>query len=64
MSFLVPCACLQELNAAPVVPEGFPCWQPVMDGWGSKMVAATEVGVQVHGVHVYAFKLQRCIPLQ
>ena len=44
-------ACLQELNAAPVVPEGFSSWQPVMDGWGTKMVAATEVSLhsRVHG---------------
>ncbi|CAI5953144.1 unnamed protein product [Closterium sp. NIES-65] len=33
----------QELNASPVVPEGFPQWASVMDGWGCKMTAAVEV---------------------
>ncbi|CAI5506967.1 unnamed protein product [Closterium sp. Naga37s-1] len=32
----------QELNASPVVPEGFPQWASVMDGWGCKMTAAVE----------------------
>ncbi|CAI5484669.1 unnamed protein product [Closterium sp. Yama58-4] len=32
----------QELNASPVVPEGFPQWAAVMDGWGGKMTAAVE----------------------
>ncbi|CAI5492276.1 unnamed protein product [Closterium sp. Naga37s-1] len=32
----------QELNASPVVPEGFPQWASVLDGWGCKMTAAVE----------------------
>eukprot|EP00854_Cymbomonas_tetramitiformis_P006253 gene6253-7499_t len=32
-----------ELNSPPVVPKTFPEWQEVMDGWGSKMIAAVEV---------------------
>ncbi|XP_024525722.1 uncharacterized protein LOC9659660 isoform X1 [Selaginella moellendorffii] len=33
----------KEFNADPVVPEGFPDWIEVMDGWGRKMIAAVEV---------------------
>lgn len=29
-----------ELNAAPVIPKAFPEWQPVMDGWGARMLEA------------------------
>ena len=35
---------VQELNAEPVIPEGFPDWVDIMNGWGSKMIAAVEVG--------------------
>lgn len=33
----------QELNAEPVIPESFPEWVDVMNGWGHKMIAAVEV---------------------
>ncbi|EXB93783.1 hypothetical protein L484_010922 [Morus notabilis] len=32
----------KELNAEPVVPEGFPEWKDTMDSWGYKMIAAIE----------------------
>ena len=38
------CWYLQELNAESVIPEGFPDWVETMNGWGSKMIAAVEVG--------------------
>eukprot|EP00775_Hariotina_reticulata_P010695 gene10695-10852_t len=31
-----------ELNADPVIPRGLPSWPMVMDGWGSKLVAAVD----------------------
>lgn len=34
---------VQELNAEPVIPESFPEWVDVMNGWGHKMIAAVEV---------------------
>lgn len=40
----------KELNASPVVPEGFPDWSAVMDNWGTKMVAAVEVVSQMLAV--------------
>ncbi|XP_050284010.1 uncharacterized protein LOC126724005 isoform X2 [Quercus robur] len=33
----------KELNADPVIPEGFPGWVETMNSWGYKMMAATEV---------------------
>ncbi|KAK9842098.1 hypothetical protein WJX81_008332 [Elliptochloris bilobata] len=36
-----------ELNADPVVPRGFPEWTEVMDGWGSKMLAAVETAAEM-----------------
>ncbi|CAM9649512.1 unnamed protein product, partial [Sphacelaria rigidula] len=33
----------QQLNAPPVVPEGFEGWSDVMDTWGNKMIGALEV---------------------
>ncbi|KAI8463964.1 MAG: hypothetical protein J3K34DRAFT_442084 [Monoraphidium minutum] len=32
-----------ELNAEPVVPEGFPNWAGVMDAWGFRMVSAVDL---------------------
>mmetsp|Transcript_65761 Transcript_65761/g.208142 ORF Transcript_65761/g.208142 Transcript_65761/m.208142 type:complete len:297 (+) Transcript_65761:421-1311(+) len=32
-----------ELNSEPVVPQGFPEWSQVMDGWGRKMMDAVQV---------------------
>lgn len=37
------CLCYQELNSEPVVPEGFPEWVELMNGWGHKMISAVEV---------------------
>jgi hypothetical protein len=36
----------EELNAPPVVPEGFPMWATVLDTWGSKMIAALRVSTR------------------
>lgn len=33
---------VQELNAEPVIPEGFPEWKDTMDAWGVKMISAIE----------------------
>ncbi|KAJ6829117.1 uncharacterized protein M6B38_359925 [Iris pallida] len=33
----------KELNAEPVIPEGFPEWKETMDLWGYKMISAIEV---------------------
>eukprot|EP00252_Welwitschia_mirabilis_P024253 TRINITY_DN7130_c0_g1_i3.p1 TRINITY_DN7130_c0_g1~~TRINITY_DN7130_c0_g1_i3.p1 ORF type:complete len:391 (+),score=62.12 TRINITY_DN7130_c0_g1_i3:157-1173(+) len=33
----------KELNADPVIPEGFTEWEDTMNGWGSKMISAVEV---------------------
>lgn len=41
--FLFCFVLLQELNAEPVVPEGFPEWKETMDSWGYKMISAIEV---------------------
>lgn len=35
---------MQELNAEPVIPDGFPEWKETMDSWGYKMISAIEVG--------------------
>lgn len=32
----------QELNAEPVIPDGFPEWKETMDSWGYKMISAIE----------------------
>lgn len=49
----------QELNAEPVVPEGFPDWVDIMNGWGSKMISAVEVVAEMaavgFGLHQGAF---------
>jgi len=43
----------QELNAEPVIPENFPGWVDVMNGWGHKMIAAVEVCFFSHSDMVY-----------
>jgi hypothetical protein len=49
---------LQELNAESVIPEGFPEWAETMNSWGSKMIAAVEVGfLSTQNSHT------RCFPL-
>ena len=45
---LLRCRCHQstkyeELNAPPVIPEGFPQWTDVLNTWGSKMIATLNV---------------------
>lgn len=40
----------KELNAEPVVPEGFPEWVDIMNGWGSKMIAAVEVVAEMAAI--------------
>ncbi|MCO5601547.1 hypothetical protein L7F22_055670 [Adiantum nelumboides] len=40
----------KELNAEPVIPEGFPDWVDVMNGWGSKMIAAVEVVAEMAAI--------------
>eukprot|EP00850_Spirogloea_muscicola_P000445 SM000002S05525 [mRNA] locus=s2:598392:600662:+ [translate_table: standard] len=49
-------AVLQELNAEPVVPDGFPDWEVVMDTWGAKMIAAVEAVAEMAAL---GFGLQR-----
>eukprot|EP00850_Spirogloea_muscicola_P012987 SM000086S23039 [mRNA] locus=s86:260434:262793:- [translate_table: standard] len=46
----------QELNAEPVVPDGFPDWEVVMDTWGAKMIAAVEAVAEMAAL---GFGLQR-----
>ena len=43
----------QELNAEPVIPEGFPEWEDVMNSWGHKMIAAVEVHVILYRLGIY-----------
>ncbi|KAJ7545085.1 hypothetical protein O6H91_09G106800 [Diphasiastrum complanatum] len=49
----------KELNAEPVVPDGFPDWIEVMNGWGTKMIAAVEVVAEMaaigFGIPQFAF---------
>ncbi|XP_030961970.1 uncharacterized protein LOC115983440 [Quercus lobata] len=40
----------QELNAEPVIPEGFPDWKDCMDSWGYKMIAAIEVVAEMAAI--------------
>eukprot|EP00249_Psilotum_nudum_P007867 c20879_g1_i1 orf=155-1282(+) len=42
----------KELNAEPVVPDGFPDWVDVMNGWGCKMIAAVEVVAEMLAIGV------------
>ncbi|KAJ3694661.1 hypothetical protein LUZ60_000038 [Juncus effusus] len=46
----------KELNAEPVIPEGFPEWKETMDFWGSKMISAIEVVAEMAAV---GFGLQK-----
>ncbi|EIE25459.1 Clavaminate synthase-like protein [Coccomyxa subellipsoidea C-169] len=36
-----------ELNAEPVIPQGFPEWREVMDDWGTKMLATVSTVAEV-----------------
>ncbi|KAF7142083.1 hypothetical protein RHSIM_Rhsim06G0016300 [Rhododendron simsii] len=40
----------QELNAEPVIPEGFPEWKETMDSWGYKMISAIEAVAQMAAI--------------
>ncbi|PKA60358.1 hypothetical protein AXF42_Ash008417 [Apostasia shenzhenica] len=40
----------KELNAEPVIPQGFPEWAEIMDSWGSKMTAAVEVVAEMAAI--------------
>ncbi|XP_021735820.1 uncharacterized protein LOC110702420 [Chenopodium quinoa] len=40
----------KELNAEPVIPEGFPEWKETMDSWGLKMISAIEVVAEMAAI--------------
>jgi len=40
----------QELNSEPVVPEGFPEWVEIMNGWGNKMISAVEIVAEMAAI--------------
>ncbi|XP_028126288.1 uncharacterized protein LOC114323031 [Camellia sinensis] len=40
----------QELNAEPVIPEGFPEWKDTMDSWGYKMISAIEAVAEMAAI--------------
>ncbi|XP_010695389.2 uncharacterized protein LOC104908034 [Beta vulgaris subsp. vulgaris] len=40
----------KELNAEPVIPEGFPEWKDTMDSWGLKMISAIEVVAEMAAI--------------
>ncbi|XP_050386093.1 uncharacterized protein LOC126802494 [Argentina anserina] len=40
----------QELNADPVVPEGFPEWRETMDSWGCKMISALQAVAEMAAI--------------
>ncbi|KAM6563138.1 hypothetical protein CsatB_023136 [Cannabis sativa] len=40
----------KELNAEPVIPEGFPKWKDTMDSWGYKMISAIEVVAEMAAI--------------
>ncbi|GMN55289.1 hypothetical protein TIFTF001_024416 [Ficus carica] len=40
----------KELNAEPVIPEGFPEWKDTMDSWGYKMISAIEVVAEMAAI--------------
>ncbi|KAK9910006.1 hypothetical protein M0R45_033983 [Rubus argutus] len=40
----------QELNAEPVVPDGFPEWKDTMDSWGYKMISALEAVAEMAAI--------------
>ncbi|CAO2815922.1 unnamed protein product [Amaranthus hypochondriacus] len=42
--------CFKELNAEPVIPEGFPEWKDTMDSWGFKMISAIEVVAEMAAI--------------
>ncbi|PON52822.1 Non-heme dioxygenase N-terminal domain containing protein [Parasponia andersonii] len=40
----------KELNAEPVIPEGFHEWKDTMDSWGHKMISAIEVVAEMAAI--------------
>lgn len=40
----------KELNAEPVIPEGFPEWKDTMDSWGYKMISAVEAVAEMAAI--------------
>jgi len=48
---------LQELNAEPVIPEGFPEWKETMDSWGYKMIAAIKVSHIIDCYFIILFEM-------
>ncbi|OIW07966.1 hypothetical protein TanjilG_20067 [Lupinus angustifolius] len=40
----------QELNAEPVIPDGFPEWKETMDSWGYKMISALKVVAEMAAI--------------
>ncbi|TYK10664.1 uncharacterized protein E5676_scaffold25G00260 [Cucumis melo var. makuwa] len=40
----------KELNAEPVIPEGFPEWKDTMDSWGVKMISAIEAVAEMAAI--------------
>lgn len=40
----------QELNAEPVIPDGFPEWKDTMDSWGYKMISAIEAVAEMAAI--------------
>ncbi|CAH2080620.1 unnamed protein product [Thlaspi arvense] len=40
----------KELNAEPVIPEGFPEWKDTMDSWGYKMISAIEAVAEMAAI--------------
>ncbi|CAN1168978.1 hypothetical protein LINPERPRIM_LOCUS19524 [Linum perenne] len=40
----------KELNAEPVIPEGFPEWKGTMDSWGHKMISAMKAVAEMAAI--------------
>ncbi|XP_047319451.1 uncharacterized protein LOC124922786 [Impatiens glandulifera] len=40
----------QELNAEPVIPEGFPEWEETMNSWGHKMISSIEAVAEMAAI--------------
>ncbi|KNA04713.1 hypothetical protein SOVF_197110 [Spinacia oleracea] len=40
----------KELNAEPVIPQGFPEWKDTMDSWGLKMISAVNVVAEMAAI--------------
>lgn len=40
----------KEINAEPVIPEGFPEWKQIMDSWGEKMLSAVKIVAEMAAI--------------